>query len=101
MRGTAWNVCIIFLFFSGTRMEMSLSKPAISGVMIEPLESLERQRKWDDVPVRLPFAFHPFIVSRGDWLWKPVNIKVENNGAAVYGVDRAQSFVFRSQIVTG
>ena len=24
------------------------------------------------------------IVSRGDWLWKPVNTKVENNGAAVY-----------------
>ena len=24
------------------------------------------------------------IVSRGDWLWKPANIKVENNGAVVY-----------------
>ena len=24
------------------------------------------------------------IVSRGDWLWNPANIKVENNGAVVY-----------------
>ena len=25
-----------------------------------------------------------FIVSRGDWLGKPANIKVENSGAVVY-----------------
>ena len=25
-----------------------------------------------------------FIVSRGDWLGKPANMKVENNGAVVY-----------------
>ena len=38
-----------------------------------------------------------FIVSRGGWLWKPANIKAENNGAVVYvgsSPDRAQSFVF-------
>jgi len=27
---------------------------------------------------------HLIIVSRGDWLGKPANIKVENNSAAVY-----------------
>ena len=39
-------------------------------------------------------------ISRGDWLGKPANIKVENNGAVVYvGLpDSAQSFVFCSQI---
>ena len=52
------------------------------------------------------------IVSRGDWLWKLANIKVENNVAVVYDgssltvhnplflPDCAQSFVFGSQIVT-
>ena len=24
------------------------------------------------------------MVSKGDWLWKPANIKVENNGSLVY-----------------
>jgi len=42
------------------------------------------------------------IVSRGDWLGKPANIKVENN--IVLQVmklpDHAHSFVFCSQIVT-
>ena len=28
--------------------------------------------------------FVPIIVSRGDWLGNPANIKVENNGAVVY-----------------
>ena len=28
--------------------------------------------------------FNQGIVSRGDWLWKQANIKVENNGAVVY-----------------
>ena len=47
-------------------------------------------------------AFLPFrssIVSCRDWLGKAANINVEINGAAAY-VDRAQSFVFCSQIVT-
>ena len=38
-----------------------------------------------------------FEHSRGDWLGKPANIKVENNGAVVYvgaRPDRAKSFVF-------
>ena len=30
--------------------------------------------------------FVPIIVSRGDWLGNPANIKVENNGAVVYVV---------------
>ena len=42
------------------------------------------------------------IVSRGDWLGKSANIKVESNGVVVLCwklSDRAQSFVFCSQIV--
>ena len=30
------------------------------------------------------WAFCNDIVNRGDWLRKPANIKVENNGAVVY-----------------
>ena len=42
------------------------------------------------------------IVSRGDWLGRPPNIKVENNGAVGYvGLpDGTQSFVFHLQIMT-
>ena len=40
-------------------------------------------------------------MTRGDWKGKPANIKVENNGAVCWNLpDRAQSFVFCSQIVT-
>ena len=36
--------------------------------------------------VTSPKRFYLFMVSRRDWLWKPANIKVENNGAVVYAV---------------
>ena len=37
--------------------------------------------------VTSPKRFYLFMVySRGDWLWKPANIKVENNGDVVYAV---------------
>ena len=43
------------------------------------------------------------MIIRGDWLWKPTNIKVENNGAVVYVHLEAPLpctiFVFCSQIV--
>ena len=34
--------------------------------------------------VTSPKRFYLFMVSRRDWLWKPANIKVENNGDVVY-----------------
>ena len=43
------------------------------------------------------------IMSRGDWLGKPANIKVENNGAAVYvgnSLTVHNPLFFCSQIVT-
>ena len=36
--------------------------------------------------VTSPKRFYLFMVSRRDWLWKPANIKVENNGDVVYAV---------------
>ena len=30
------------------------------------------------------FQLRRTMIIRGDWLWKPTNIKVENNGAVVY-----------------
>ena len=36
--------------------------------------------------VTSPKRFYLFMISRRDWLWKPANIKVENNGDVVYAV---------------
>ena len=58
MYKNAWYKCKIVVFF--TFFTFSL---------LSPLSLL-----------KLPYA----IVSRGDWLWKPANIKVENNGDVGY-----------------
>ena len=41
------------------------------------------------------------IVSGGDWLGKPANIKVENNGAVVYVSKLPNPAQAPAQIVTG
>ena len=64
---------------------------------LEVLRACEKQNSENGIAYSLHFAllyqyarqkvwrsFSVLIVSRGDWLWKPANIKGENNGAVVY-----------------
>ena len=65
-----------FAFLSFSLPSPLLKLPNCSGLLLEQLLRLFRALQTSDV-------LHT-IVSRGDWLGKPANIKVENNGAVVY-----------------
>ena len=52
--------------------------------MITRLRNISMNKNMDVIALKKSSFLTHIIVSQGDWLWKPANIKGENNGSVVY-----------------
>ena len=85
---STWQARFLVVFFEWRILTLLTNRNVALIIQSQLVSKIERivvcQRAPNVDYSTVVFAFDFCIVSKGNWLWKPANITVENNGATVY-----------------